>query len=223
MADARVGVSKGAVEDLARLSRLDPLSFTIIANPISFPAEVKRRADVEAMWGDCGKRILTVGQLKVEKDHALLIRAFARLPRSANAKLMIVGEGDLRPMLLKLAEEQGVADRVSLPGYVVDPWPFYASADLFVLSSREESFGLVLVEALYAGLPIISTATTGASDVLENGRWGWLVPRGDEEGLADILREEPKSAPDRNALRRRAEELSGQATVDAYLSLLLAT
>lgn len=223
MADARVGVSKGAVEDLARLSRLDPSSFTIIANPISFPAEAKRRADVEAMWGDCGKRILTVGQLKVEKDHSLLIRAFARLPRSANAKLMIVGEGDLRPMLLKLAEEQGVADRVILPGYVVDPWPFYASADLFVLSSREESFGLVLVEALYAGLPIISTATTGASDVLENGRWGWLVPRGDEEGLADILREEPKSAPDRNALRRRAEELSGQATVDAYLSLLLAT
>lgn len=223
LADARVGVSKGAAEDLARLSGLDPSSFTVIPNPVSFPGEVTRRPEIEAMWGDCGKRILTVGQLKPEKDHALLIRAFARLPQAMEARLMIVGEGDLRPMLLELATREGVADRVIFPGHVVDPWPFYASADLFALSSREESFGLVLVEALYAGLAIVSTATIGAVEVLENGRWGRQVPRGDIGGLAEALNEEPAGPPDRPALRERAERLSGRTAVDAYLSLLLPT
>jgi len=221
LANARVGVSSGAVEDLARLARLDPSMFTVIPNPISFPRKLQRRADVEAMWGDCKSRILTVGQLKPEKDQALLIRAVARLPQSLGAKLMIVGEGNLRDELLALARQEGVEDRLILPGYAADVWPFYASADLFTLSSREESFANVLVEALYAGLPIVSTATIGAASVLDDGKWGRIVPKGDVEALATALAEQLSRKPDAAERRARALELSGCASIDRYEELLL--
>jgi glycosyltransferase involved in cell wall biosynthesis len=144
----------------------------------------------------------------------------ARLPQSLGAKLMIVGEGNLRDELLALARQEGVEDRLILPGYAADVWPFYASADLFALPSREESFGLVLVEALYAGLPIVSTATIGAADVLQGGQWGRLVPQGDVGAFAVAMEAELGSAPDGRARRKWAEQLSGKAAVDAYVSLL---
>jgi glycosyltransferase involved in cell wall biosynthesis len=221
LADARVGVSAGAAEDLGRLSGLPASAFTIIPNPIAFPDHVDRNAEIESLWGECAKRILTVGQLKPEKDHALLIRAFAQLRPALGAKLIIAGEGPLRLELSALAEREGVAERVSFPGYVADPWPLYMSADLFALSSREESFGNVLVEALYAGLPIVSTDTTGARSVLEGGRWGRLVPKGDASAFGAALREALDRPREIEPRRRRALELSGQSAVDDYERLLV--
>jgi glycosyltransferase involved in cell wall biosynthesis len=220
-ADARITVSHGAARDLARISRLPESSFTVISNPIDFPAKLERSAAVDALWRGAAMRILTIGQLKAVKNHAFLIRAFSKLPADLGASLMIVGMGGLEDELKRLASELGLEDRVIFPGYAVDPWPFYASADLFVLGSDEESFGNVLVEAQFAGLPIVSTINTGASEVLAGGRFGTLVPRGEVDAFARAMEESLRSSNPGCGGRERALAISGARSLDRYEALLL--
>jgi glycosyltransferase involved in cell wall biosynthesis len=110
---------------------------------------------------------------------------------------------------------------VLLPGFAANPWPYYAAADLFVLSSDYEGFPLVLIEALRSGLPIVSTdCESGPREILEGGSYGTLVPVGDAQALARALSEALASQHDPQALRARAEMLSGQSTSDRYLELM---
>jgi glycosyltransferase involved in cell wall biosynthesis len=134
---------------------------------------------------------------------------------------MILGTGPLEDELKRLAAEMGLQDRVIFAGYAVDPWPFYASADLFVLGSDEESFGNVLVEAQFAGLPVVSTINTGASEVLAGGKFGTLVPRGDAEAFARAMEVALRADAPKTGGKERALALSGDRSLDRYESLLL--
>jgi glycosyltransferase involved in cell wall biosynthesis len=221
MADARVAVSTGAARDLAKISGIPESSFTVITNPISFPREIERSPAVEALWGGASKRILTVGHLKTVKNQAFLIKAFSRLPTELDARLMILGTGPLEDELRRLAADRGVGDRVLFPGYAADPWPYYASADLFVLGSDEESFGNVLVEALFAGLPVVSTMNTGAREVLADGEFGALIERGDVDAFARAMEEALAASGFPSRRRARALAMSGTESVERYESLLL--
>lgn len=219
-AAGRVTVSRGAALDLAAISGLDRSAFEVIGNPLDLPAPAKQRLpDHDRLWTTSGARILTIGSLKAEKDHALLIRSFAALP--GNPSLIIVGEGPERPRLESLSRSLGIADRVHLPGFHLDPWPFLASADLFVLSSRFEGLPLVLVEALHAGLPVVSTdCPSGPSEILEDGRYGQLVPVGDEAALTEAMAASLGCAGDRGSRVERAAALANHAAIDRYLELL---
>jgi len=179
-ADFRVVISSRAADDLAALSGIARDRFEVIYNPISPPRPIVSNTEVQLLWGESNQRIITVGSLKEVKNHALLLRAFAELRGHPNAKLMILGEGHLRSMLEGLAANLGVADRVLMPGFFVDPWPYLASANLFVLSSDYEGFPLVLAEAMHAGLKVVSTdCVSGPAEMLDGGRYGRLVPCGD--------------------------------------------
>jgi glycosyltransferase involved in cell wall biosynthesis len=221
-ADARVVVSKQAGDDLARLSGIPRDSIELIYNPVAIPpAGSARNAEIERLWSTNDPRILTVGSLKEQKNHKLLIRSFARLLRTKPARLMILGEGDQRGPLAELAEAEGVGDRVLMPGFAADPWPYYASADLFVLSSDYEGFGLVLVEAMRCGLPVVSTdCEAGPREILADGAYGRLVPCGDVEALAAAMLDALESPVDAKALKVRAEEISGPAASARYLELM---
>lgn len=163
---------------------------------------------------------MTVGTLKAQKNQALLLRAFARLPMK-DARLMLVGSGALEDDLRRLAAELGVGERVVLAGFHADPAPFYATAELFVLPSNDEGFGNVLVEALSFGLPVVSTdCPSGPAEILENGRWGRLVPVGDEAALAKAMMETLASPPDPDALRRRAADFASGIAARKYLEAL---
>jgi glycosyltransferase involved in cell wall biosynthesis len=222
LADFRTVISQRSADSLARLSGLPREMFEVLGNPISPPAEVATNAEAEALWGDTEERLINIGSLKPQKNQRLLIEAFARLESRPNAKLMILGEGDLRADLAAQAREAGVADRVIMPGFFVDPWPFLASADLFVLSSDWEGLPLVIAEAMHAGLRIVSTdCPSGPAELLDGGKYGRLVPVGDAVALADAIDEalaEPKQ-PER--MRRRAAEVAGPQTIDRYLEFLL--
>lgn len=223
MANGRVCVSKGSAADLAGLSGLPKQQISVVYNPIPGPPlGAAESADADRLWGAAERRILTVGSLKHQKNHALLIRTFALLDDSARPTLMILGEGGLRAELEQLAGELGVAERVIMPGFAVDPWPFYQSADLFVLSSDYEGFGNVIVEALHAGLPVVSTdCPDGPREILDRGRYGALVPPGDEKALAAAISDALPRTPDRDFLRNRAADFSVERAADAYLDLLL--
>lgn len=221
-AEARILVSAGAAEDLSRLTGLPRDAFTVVYNPLARVERPAPSADVEALWKGSDGRIISVGSLTAIKNHALLLDAFVRLRRLRRARLLIVGAGEELSALRAQAAREGVADDVVFAGFQPDPSALIASADLFVLSSEFEGFGNVLVEAMWLGVKVVSTdCPTGPREILAGGEFGRLVPCGDAQALAeamDAALREPKM-PDR--LKRRAEALSGPATMERYLELML--
>jgi len=223
LADRRVGVSAGVAADIATLSGLRRDGFNVIHNPVPPRPEPSSQAirDVEALWsGPKGARIVTVGSMKAQKNHSLLLRAFARLDRP-EARLIFVGDGARRDAILSLAQELGVADRVILAGFHPDPTPFYKTADLFVLSSDYEGFGNVLVEALACGTPVVSTdCPSGPGEILDGGRFGRLVPVGNARAMAEAIDDALDAPADRDALVHRAADFAPEIAARKYLDLL---
>jgi glycosyltransferase involved in cell wall biosynthesis len=224
LADSRVAVSKGVADNLAALSGMRRSRFEVIYNPIKVsPADASQEKIINALWPNCGgKRLLTVGTLKNEKNQALLIAAFAKLIEDVDACLMILGEGELRPVLESLVNKLGVGNRVAMPGFVDDPAPFYRSANLFVLSSNYEGFGNVIVEALACGTPVVSTDCPGGpGEIVDGGRYGMLCPVGNQDALTQAMRSALTQQSDKDVLVRRASEFSVAHAADQYLNLLL--
>lgn len=129
-----------------------------------------------------------VGRLHPDKDQATLLRGFARaLPRLPhNSLLAILGKGRLEEDLKDLARELGIADRVLFLGQVPDARRYFKAFDVFALTSDHEPFGMVLLEAMVAGVPLISTSGGGAGEIVEG--LGILFPLGDDASLAEGLR-----------------------------------
>ena len=222
-ADTVAAVSKGAAIDLARLARIPASRVQVLNNPVPqyaqpHPEEIKA---AESLW-DCprGQRILTVGRFTQEKNHALLLRAFAKMPKPG-ARLLLLGEGPDEIMLRALASELEIADSVIFPGFFPNPASFYATADLFVLSSDYEGLPTVLIEALSFGVPVVSTdCLSGPAEILGNGNYGTLTPVGDPEALAQALTDALDAPVDAAALRQRAADFAPEVIGLKYLNLL---
>jgi glycosyltransferase involved in cell wall biosynthesis/peptidoglycan/xylan/chitin deacetylase (PgdA/CDA1 family) len=217
-----IAVSKGVKDDMMALAALDPAIIDVIHNPAAMGGPFSRGTpeDRALLWKrPGGKNILSVGTLKAQKDHATLISAFALLPARLDARLTILGEGALRAELEEQVRSLNLQGRVELAGFILDPYPWYRTADLFVLSSRWEGFGNVLVEALECGVPVVSTnCTSGPSEVLEDGRFGKLVPVQDPAAMAAAMSASLMERHDVEANRRRASDFSVNTISDRYLS-----
>lgn len=223
LAHGRVGVSAGVVDDIAALSGLSPAAFAVIHNPLPprpNPAEQALRG-AEASWsGPGGARIVTVGSLKAQKNHALLLRAFAELNRP-DARLMLVGTGAGEAELRALAADLAITDRVIFAGFHADPTPFYQTADLFVLASDYEGFGNVIVEALACGTPVVATdCPSGPAEILADGEYGALVPVNDPRALAAAMAAALAATHDPAQLRRRASDFAPAIAARRYLQLM---
>ena len=128
---------------------------------------------------------VTAGRLVEMKDQKTLLRAFAIHVRQRPSRLMLLGAGPMLDELRHLAHSLGIAEHVAFEGFVPNPLPYMRAADAFVLSSRSEGFGNVLVEAMGCGTPVISTnCPHGPADILANGKYGILVPPRDPDALA---------------------------------------
>lgn len=216
-ADALTAVSAGVAADVARLAALPRERIAVIHNPIPLPGPA-----AAADWPGEGLRILSVGILKPQKNHALLLSAFAEVAAQRPARLAIVGDGPLRPALQAQAAALGIADRVRFPGFVTDPGPWYAAADVFALSSDYEGFGNVVAEALGHGLRVVSTdCPDGPAEILGGGRWGRLVPPGDAPALARAIAAATDSPADPAAARARAADFAPGPIVAAYRRAML--
>lgn len=133
--------------------------------------------------------IISVARLAGQKNFPLLLLAFAEVRKSLDVRLLIVGEGPERQQLEDLAVQLEIHEHVSLPGFSNNPWSSMAKSDVFVLPSEEEPFGLVLVEAMACGTPIVATDALGGGPrhILENGKHGFLVPQNDVAALSEAI------------------------------------
>lgn len=167
--------------------------------------------------------IISVGRLVYQKNFDQLIRSFAILKKSvSDANLLLLGEGILKDQLVELTKELNVSDCVHFLGFVENPYKYLRFSDVFVLSSLFEGFGNVLVEALSLGLPIVSTDCSGGPhEILDNGKYGMLVPVNDEIAMAEAIIETLKSKVDSELLIRRSDYYSVEEIADEYLKVLL--
>lgn len=193
-ADAVVAVSDEVRRDLAALGVPADTPLVTISNPVdgirilelsreTLPADLVAIAASRPLFA-------AVGRLAEQKDHRLLIDAFS-IVRSemGSGTLVIAGEGPLRRELEEQIRALGLEASVHLVGFKPNPFPLVAVADAFVLSSREEGFGLVLVEAMAIGVPIVAgECPGGVSEVLESGDAGLLVAPHDVRALADGMK-----------------------------------
>lgn len=225
-ADGIVAVSHGAADDLAQFAQLDRRSIRVLYNPVVGP--LPGRSAVECApadwWQGKHKRLLAVGTLKPIKGFDTLLDAFARLRAHVDARLLILGAGGERAALEAQVQRLGLQGQVFLPGFVKDPGPYYQRADLHVLSSTGEGLPTVLIEALAAGTPVVSTdCPSGPREILVDGRYGRLVPVGDAAALAEAMAQSLANGHDHEALKARAQEFSIDRAVDQYEDLLFST
>ncbi|MFQ5668045.1 MAG: glycosyltransferase [Candidatus Binatia bacterium] len=225
-ADAAIAISRGVAVDLALAGAIPEARIATIHNPVDV-GEIERRAraPLQHPWFGTGRPpvVLAVGKLKIQKDYATLLRAFARVRAARQVHLVILGEGEERHRLEQLARRLGVTADVALPGFVDNPFAWMACASVFVLSSAWEGFSNALVEALACGCPVVSTnCPSGPAEILDHGAYGPLVPVGDDGALAAAVLSvlQRPISPDR--LRARAAVFSVDAAADRYLEILLA-
>jgi len=214
-ADAVVAVSRGIADELERRFGVQGTRLRVVHTPVNLAGIVEQAEASPRVWAEGGPVVVAVGRLTPQKNHALLLRALDGLDVSA----VIVGDGPERERLEALRDELGL-HRVVLAGADANPFPYMVRADAFVLSSDFEGFGVVLVEALALGAPVVSTdCPFGPREILDGGRYGVLVPPGDPDLLREAMRALLADAPRREALRRsgprRAAAFSAEAATSA--------
>ena len=224
-ADAAITVSQGIADDLVEHTRLSREQVFAITNPTYTPEiESAATATLDHPWIAPGEPplLLGAGRLVPAKDFATLLRAFARVRALRPARLLVLGEGNKRRDLERQLNELGVVADVELHGFVDNPFAWMSRASLFVLSSAWEGSPGVLVEAMACGCPVVSTnCPSGPDEILDGGRYGRLVPVGDDAALAGAIIEALDATPDRDALRARAREFDVDRAVERYLDVLV--
>jgi glycosyltransferase involved in cell wall biosynthesis len=221
-----VAVSAGIAGEFRTIAHIPQRKIATIHNPVIGPDFAQRAAQPAAhRWlrRPGPPLFVTAGRLVEIKDHGTLLHAFAQYRRDHEGRLLILGAGPLRDSLGALASDLGLGDDTDFLGYQDNPLPYLQAADAFVLSSRAEGFGNVLVEAMGCGTPVISTdCPHGPSEILDNGRYGVLVPPNDSTALAMAMAgvRDLKDRFPGALLRSRAGAFTTGACTEAYLQLL---
>jgi sugar transferase (PEP-CTERM/EpsH1 system associated) len=188
------------------------------------PAGETHRESVLPRGFACGDGLLigSVGRLEAVKDQLTLVRAFSELcrqrPDERGLRLVLVGDGSLRPQIDQLVVEQGIEDRVWLAGSREDVPQLLSALDVFVLPSLAEGISNTILEAMACALPVVATRVGGNEELVREGETGFLVPRADPQAMARALLAYVDDATLRHehgsAARKRAEDvfsISGMA------------
>ena len=219
--DHFVGMAAPMRAEIADLMHVSDAQITIIEDPA---LEAAQNAALAALPRSAAlpraPHYVAVGRLAGQKNFPLLLRAFAQLSDPA-ARLVIVGEGTKRTGLERLAQELGIADRLSLPGHC-DPLPELAAASVYVLSSDYEGVPAVVIEALAAGLPIAGTDCSVSMQALTgHGAFGVLVPMRDGAALAGAMAQVLTMPFDPAAARASTRSFTIGAAAAGYQALFM--
>jgi N-acetyl-alpha-D-glucosaminyl L-malate synthase BshA len=174
-----------------------------------------------ALAPDGQKIVMHVSNFRPVKRIGDVLNAFRRMRAGTPARLVLIGDGPERPVAQERAEEMGMADDVLFLGKHQSVDELLACADLFLLPSNSESFGLAALEAMACGAPVIGTAAGGLPEVVPHGEAGFLLPVGDADGMGEaglaLLRDEDRWTRFSAAARRIAvERFSADRVVPSY-------
>lgn len=189
-ADKIISVSQGVADNIQDITQLKNDKLVVIYNPV-VTNELKLLATqpAEHPWfNDKVPVIIAAGRFNKQKDFITLIKAFALLHKERASRLIILGKGKLQAEYQQLALSLKIEKDIDFPGFTLNPYTYMAHAQLFVLSSAWEGFGLVLAEAMAIGTPVVSTnCKSGPSEILIDGQYGKLTEVGNAQALADAM------------------------------------
>ncbi len=190
-ASAVIAVSRGAADDLARVTGIPRDTIRVVHNPVLTPSiESKRTEPVDHPWFAPGQPpvILGVGRFVPQKNFQTLIRAFSVVRAARESRLVLLGNGPLRDEYLTLAQALGVENDVGMPGFVDNPYALMSRSSVFVLSSSWEALPTVLIEALACGTRVVSTdCASGPREIINLAGTGALIPIGDHQAMARAI------------------------------------
>ena len=222
-ADAVVAVSEGIKNSIRRAYPNVSVPVRRLYNPLDIEyIQSRMTGEKPHPWlgGDIPV-IVSVCRLDPEKDLPTMLRAFALARQERELRLIMVGAGVLEHELKRLAASLGIDHAVCFTGYVENQYPYIAHADVFAMSSYAEGLGCSLQEALICGATIVSTDYDyGASELLENGKYGTLVPIMDPEAMARAFLDAVDNQRDPALLTEKAQEFDVETHVDALLALV---
>jgi L-malate glycosyltransferase len=205
-----IAVSQAVAESLRCNGVIESSKITVIHNGIDTDRFARSVAAAGAR-GDCPILVGTVGHLAPIKGHDVFVRAAALISaRRRGVHFVVIGEDKspqmgYRKFLEGLVAELGLSGSVRMPGWQDDIPGVLSSLTLFVSAARSEPFGLSIVEAMAAGLPVVAAASEGASEIIEDGLSGRLVPVGDPEPLAEAIGDLLDDPSERSRLGRDAQ------------------
>ena len=201
-----IAVSQAVAESLRQNGVIESSKITVVHNGIDidrFERPIVGNNDSRVVIG-------TVGHLAPIKGHDIFVRAAALISaRRQDVQFVVIGEDkspekDHRKSLENLVSELGLKGIVTMPGWRDDMPAMLSSLTVFVSAARSEPFGLAIVEAMAAGLPIVATASEGALEIIEDGHTGKLVPVEDHEALAQAINTLLDNPAERERLARNA-------------------
>ncbi len=224
-ADLVIAVSEGVANDLKNVFKNISNQVIVINNPVVTP-ELLLKANESAKhpWihnKNNHKIILGVGRLSKQKGFKILVDAFYIVEKIIPSKLIILGEGEERFELEGMTKELFISNKVSLPGFVNNPFTFMKNSDVFVLSSLWEGLPNVLIQALAVGTPVVATdCQSGPSEIIINKQIGRLVPPGNPNALARAIIDILGSPTNKKILVQRANAYSLSEIIPKYINVI---
>lgn len=213
-ADVIICTAKTLAKDLIENFSVPKNKCIVIYNPINLEEidKLKNEEVHEDWFKNDNPKIIAAGRLSEQKGYEYLLKAFKIVSEQINASLIILGEGEERKKLEKLANDLKITEKVYMPGFKKNPHKYVSRSDVFVLSSLHEAVSNVLFEAMVCGVPtVVTRCPSGYEEILTHGVNSLFVPVKDEKALAeaiiDLLR-------DKNKSEKLAKE--GRKIVDAF-------
>ena len=219
-----VGVSKGVAEDLHHLTGINQSKIHVVYNPVvTEELLAKAQQEVDHPWFKEDIPVaVAVGRFDKAKDYPTMLKAMRALQNTRKVRLVIVGDGAEKEHLVSLVDQYKLNDVVDFVGFQSNPYPYMRKADLFVLSSAYEGFGIVVAEALAVGTPVVSTnCPSGPGEILEGGKYGTLVNVGDYIGLSRAMDATINNPLPKEKLLERSLFFTIENSADSYEKLIL--
>jgi glycosyltransferase involved in cell wall biosynthesis len=187
--DVIAATSSGVADDLVENFGVRREQLRIVHNPVDVSAVEARAAEPidGALIDGTVPTIVTAGRLADAKNLPLLVASLEALAKRVSFRAWILGQGELEADLRRRVSSAGLDQRVTLLGFQSNPWKFMARATVFVLTSRYEGFGNVLIEAMACGLPVVATASYGTRDIVRHDETGLLVEPHEPDRVAAAL------------------------------------
>lgn len=219
-----IAVSRGLKDEFLRLTGVTgPGKIHVIHNAVvaaDFYELAGQQADHPWFDNRTMPLIISVGRLSTQKDYPTLIRAFRKVRNTRDCRLVILGEGEERPVIEELIKKLGLQDDVNLLGFVKNPLAYVSKADLFALSSLYEGYCIAITEALALNIPVVATdCPYGTAEILDNGRYGKLASVSDVEGLAAAMLDQLDTSVGSDGLKKGGARF-GIDNARKYLELM---